>query len=565
LYRIARDVLLAVGNWQLRTYAEFAKRKALEPMDPFMAGSYMASQFIPYINAYVDQGGQFARAEMGLQDADDWMIDNPFAINAARNATLDLCQETVDNFIQAMNGQLDIVRREISEAIEQGETAGDTVNRVAQWMNEDARWRARRVAVTESARAFNRGQVASTEDLDFVAGYKLVLSSDACPLCHAIKRLCPVIPKGGSFGENGKNPTYKRLTVPPFHPNCVLGETPIRAASIVSASHAKYQGPIVRIECSDGSRMSVTANHMLLTPTGFARAIDLVQGDDVIRTSATPVDFSVPSGASPNNDDRPPTAEKVFRSLVESGGVTTTHVPVSAEYLHGDAAFVNGDIHIVRPNRLLWRDGDTFLNEPCNHFGLVNASDFALRFNRFRNLASVLDALRLATDGGVSRLREFKSIFWAGLRHPYEHRLRSVSLSDAKFMQSANNYRAADAERIGKAFDGLPRLVTTAKIIDIDIVTPHEPVSVYDFETEESMYIIDNGIISSNCRCTLVTVFDDEVPDNWPQPAKPDESGYIKPTERDIIDAEEGGYQSVQIGNAKSVTGFVLPWGGQGI
>jgi hypothetical protein len=54
------------------------------------------------------------------------------------------------------------------------------------------------------------------------------------------------------------------------------------------------------------------------------------------------------------------------------------------------------------------------------------------------------------------------------------------------------------------------------------------------------------------CRCTIVVVFDDEVPSNWPKPVMPDpETGYIKPSERDYRTAEEGGYESVAIGNAK--------------
>lgn len=242
LYRIARDVLRAVGTWNLRVYAE-AARKAIDPMDPFMAAQNMAAQFIPYLNAYVDQGGREIRAEMGLQDANEWTVNNPFAINQARIATLDLCQETVDNFVDALNREIlsvreeeraaladqirDAIRRDVAESITHGETSGETVNRVARWLNDESRWRARRIAVTESARAYNAGQMASTAELDFVAGYELVLSSDACPLCHAIKRMCPKIPKGGSFGENGKNPTYKNLRFAPFHPGCRCTTVPI--------------------------------------------------------------------------------------------------------------------------------------------------------------------------------------------------------------------------------------------------------------------------------------------------------------------------------------------------
>lgn len=242
LYRIARDALRAVGIWQLRIYSE-AMQKAVDPLDPFMAAQNMAAQFIPFIEAYVDQGAQFARSEIGLQDADEWLVRNPQALFSARNAAMDLCQETIDNFVDDLNREIlsvrederdalaaqirDAIRRDIATGIAQGETQGEVVNRVAKWLNDESRWRARRIATTESARAFNAGAMMSTMDLDFVVGYELVLSSDACPLCHAIQRICPKIPKGGSFGQNGKNNTYRNLKVPPFHPNCRCTQVPI--------------------------------------------------------------------------------------------------------------------------------------------------------------------------------------------------------------------------------------------------------------------------------------------------------------------------------------------------
>jgi SPP1 gp7 family putative phage head morphogenesis protein len=218
LYRIARDSLLSLGMWRLRITEQFAKR--IEPEDPFLASKKMASQFIPYIDTYIDQGGRFILGELGQQDADEWLVRSPDVVEAARTATLDLCEETVLNFLSATNAEIERVREELAESLGTGETGGELVNRIAKWMEPEARWRARRIANTESARAFNYGQVASTEDLDFVAGYKWVLDGDACPLCHAVQRQCPMIPKGGTFAQNGNNATYRTVKMPPLHPNC---------------------------------------------------------------------------------------------------------------------------------------------------------------------------------------------------------------------------------------------------------------------------------------------------------------------------------------------------------
>jgi SPP1 gp7 family putative phage head morphogenesis protein len=231
LYQVARRSLLGVGRQLLATVEPILRTKEanpINPLDPLSARVEMADGMLPFIQSTIDLGGRTMLLELDMQGADDWLIKSPQTINAARAATIDLCQETIETFMVDFNREVDAVKEEINRnltraiasTIAEGQTTGEAVNRVARWMEENARWRARRIAVTESARAYNLGQIASTENFDFVAGYKLLLSDDACPMCHAIARLCPVIRKGGSFGQNGKNQTYKDLKFPPFHPNC---------------------------------------------------------------------------------------------------------------------------------------------------------------------------------------------------------------------------------------------------------------------------------------------------------------------------------------------------------
>ena len=222
LYEIARDYLQAVGKQYLTQYAPdlWLRKKELDPLDPTRATFDMAGKFLPIITAYIDEAGQAALVELDQADADQWLVRAPHVIDAAKTAELKLCAETIKSFLDATENTIQQIRTELADSIETGETMGDTVNRLSRWLKDESRWRARRIAVTESARAYNQGQHAATDELDFVAGYKLLLSDDACPVCHAIKRQCPVIRKGGTFGTNGKNETYKDLKFPPFHPGC---------------------------------------------------------------------------------------------------------------------------------------------------------------------------------------------------------------------------------------------------------------------------------------------------------------------------------------------------------
>lgn len=226
---IANEVLKSVGRNQVETWYPdlLKKRKALGPIDPVNGALVMASRFIPFVSAYLDQGGKAVLAEIGQQDASDWFVQSPQVLEAARQAVLDLCQETIDTFTRDLDASLQGIRQEVADSIATGEVLADTVNRVGRWISDNARWRARRIALTESARAYNQGQIAAVEDLDFVVGQELILSDDACPLCHAIFRACPKIPKGGTFGSNGNKPAYKDLKFPPYHPFCRCTLVPI--------------------------------------------------------------------------------------------------------------------------------------------------------------------------------------------------------------------------------------------------------------------------------------------------------------------------------------------------
>jgi len=218
LERIARRILTELGNNVAKPWLAIYDRK--KEADPFTAPIDMAAQFIPVIEAWIDESGRSFLVSLGQQDADQWLVRAPEVIEAARNATLDLCQETIDQFTTDTLRTLEGMRADIAASIEAGETAGELTNRISTWIKDNARWRARRIAITESARAYNTGLTSAAEGLDFITGWELLLSGDACPMCQMIFRLCPVIPKGGTFGTNGKNKTYKDLKFPPFHPGC---------------------------------------------------------------------------------------------------------------------------------------------------------------------------------------------------------------------------------------------------------------------------------------------------------------------------------------------------------
>ncbi len=327
----------------------------------------------------------------------------------------------------------------------------------------------------------------SSERLNLIKIWRTQQDERVCPICSPLN------------GTNQRVWGAKYPSGPPSHPNCVLAETPVSGASLVSALHVHYQGPVVRVHLSDGSSFAVTPNHMLLSPLGFVRATDLVEGDYLLH--AAPVDKAL---TDPDNKWKPPTAEEVVRSLSVSSGVQSSSVPVSPEYLHGDAAFGHGDINIVRPDSLLGRELNPGVTEPTHYSHFVFGRDPSGLFTANSSLAQISMRLGTTTDGGMSSRRESKSLRLGELRHANEISLRTRADLQPNLAKPFCDCATADAEFFAHMQDAFPTMISSRQVVKVDKYTLHNPILVYDFQTLETIYYIGNGVISSNCRCFLI-------------------------------------------------------------
>lgn len=342
----------------------------------------------------------------------------------------------------------------------------------------------------------------------------------------------------------------------PFHRGCLLPGTEIIAPGIVAGMTAQYSGPIRRVTFDDGVTVAITANHMLLTPTGFAAAKSLMDGDDVIGCT-----FIERAGLGDADDDgKPARIEEVIESLCKSAGARLSSEGVLLEDLHGDGRFCHGNIDVVTTNSLL--------QDESKASGLQMGSQFPLQGTYLslpslaaqRNLDAVLLALRDATDGGVGSVRERKAFLWGQLRQPKRLRLSdaaNVQLSlpqesidrhsmyaglptdfllahsalvqsdnfflvkrgrsepqplsfaasselDPLLSESSHDGLLGDAKRLRDATNRFPSLIATRKIAKIE--TTHYSGPVYDVQTTSSLYVFANGAASSNCRCKQVLI-----------------------------------------------------------
>jgi SPP1 gp7 family putative phage head morphogenesis protein len=126
---------------------------------------------------------------------------------------------------------------------------------------------------------------------------------------------------------------------------------------------ARYSGPIVEVVGKSGARLSVTAQHPVLTGRGWVLAQDIKVGDQLVGYSGP-----VGSGAVPadlDEHDTPPTIEEVFDALALRARGT---MPRSALNLYGDVKFLDGDVEVVAANRELMNRIDAVRPQGVDHF-----------------------------------------------------------------------------------------------------------------------------------------------------------------------------------------------------
>ena len=432
--------------------------------------------------------------------------------------------------------------------------------------------RAATIARTELARVY------ATASLDAARArgdsYVRVLASND-------ERVCPTC-----ASRNGRVYPTDRILLP-FHPRCVLGDTKVSPGLLAAAIRSKYRGNVVSVTLENGDVFTVTAKHPVLTPSGWVNAEALRHGDDLIGHE---LHRSMPVVTeSPDLHQVPATAEDIFAAFVKSGSVSTIRVPASPLDLHGDGAFIEGDIDIVRSESLL--DGyihSGHFDEASNEQGVVGG----VQFRPFSTLGRVNAGLlwhSAAANGSVSRLREAESLLRGGLSHSEEHRIAAIAWRDPVLAQERRDgaslhakalgdgldtgsinecsqcgsfvvdrsitgegdssggkvlvdYGFGDVQRLGDIGDVHPGLVERHKIVNVENNLFHG--FVYTFETFAGAYTIGaaSRIITQNCRCVAVFVPNEAVQERDPdtQDVLLDSERWREEHERGVVAYAEG-------------------------
>jgi hypothetical protein len=284
----------------------------------------------------------------------------------------------------------------------------------------------------------------------------------------------------------------KKNSPPVGHPRCLLPGTRVVAPNLLGATRAWYVGEAVELSLASGARLSVTANHVLLGPEGWVRAGSLCQGDYVVYAPG----LERVMGTQPEYDKMPPLVEHVFAAALVARGMSTMTMPVSAEDLHGDGCFCQGQIEVVAPDSLLGDCGPPPFGQSLSNQFLHSAPERTLEFAGDSQLTPELIRLGLASDSIVGSLRDTPPSFWSERRHAYPMLFRARSPGDAPVLDSLIDGSLGYTKVPLEIANAMPGGIELCEVVSVNraSVSAH----VYDLHSLSSLYVC-SGVVSSNC------------------------------------------------------------------
>jgi hypothetical protein len=339
---------------------------------------------------------------------------------------------------------------------------------------------------------------------------------------------------------------------------------------------------IEQMKTASGEQLSLTANHPVLTRSGWVPASLLNEGDEVFRSSGSQ---SAHALEVPDHDQMPALVEDVWGSFLMNGLV---RMPTAAEDFHGDGS--GSDVDVVRSDRSL---AGQIVDLCAEH---VEEDPFAFRFGEVgelvgKGLSQLLEMRRLSAAYSAVRSGSLgPAVLFGHLSHADVGSFTSSSDWDAFPFQAATDGGPGDSVLLGQSVFARAGGVRLDDLVDVRIESagprwdaPEMPLSfenapayagrgvdlltrlagqveaqrlvdvrrvafaghVYSLESSEGWHSANNYIVS-NCRCSQAPENDPESLDN--QYASPtDYFESLSPAEQDRVFTKAGA-EAIRLG-----------------
>jgi hypothetical protein len=284
----------------------------------------------------------------------------------------------------------------------------------------------------------------------------------------------------------------------PAHLNCVTGDTILMSPDPVRVAFKRwYQGELVSIKCFDGTQLSVTPNHPVLTEHGWVAAGNLDESDKLVKGSVECLRRT--SGVVPNDYLVPTLAEDVTGSFLKAGTMVSTVVPSATEQFHGDG-MCQGKVDIVAAYRALEGKSNVTFPQCLAHKGLVARKFSDTELTGVRSFALALELHSAAARGSVSSSSPASNSVGSHFGIGEQSSSTGVSSREIESFEQSHNADAGHTASFSEAqgrFSGAVSLVQIKRISRVEF-SGH----VYNLETPSHQFFA-NGLIVHNCGCTV--------------------------------------------------------------
>lgn len=398
--------------------------------------------------------------------------------------------------LESLKGVTAAMASEMNRILAQGMIDGVGPARIARQMTDRidglTRQRALTIARTEIINAHAEGQLDAferlgVERLGVLAEWSTAGDERVCLLC------APLEGKTFTVAEaRGKIPV---------HPNCVLGSSIIKSHDCLALTRAKYFGKILRIRTQTGRLLSVTQNHILPTRRGWIRAIELVQGDELLDAASLDSRFQ-----TPDNQNNQITIEEIFNLALKSFPENLRPITRTAsEDFHGDGCFIEEKIDVIFSDCFLGDQFQSSVFAQSKKFSFMDGNISTVHSQLFPSLSAASFFLHRHFSSPYSKVGSSRvPLVFLGCSKGHH---QSIGISDPTNVhitmdKSMPDYVSGATECFGDMIDALPTVVAFDKIVQIQIEEAGGTgVFVFDVWTHCSSYILE-GVLSSNCRCS---------------------------------------------------------------
>ena len=434
------------------------------------------------------------------------------AIEVIRERTEDgkrktMRQRGLENFFGFDENATELILETIEEGLKQGKTFAEIAKTLENDFGENYRDQAFTITRTETLTAVSQGIVWEQEVLEEVFSevekqWFHIGDVGDNPLARAWHL---------DFEKEGKKPPKHSYISPetgnslkyPRDPNggareninCFIGSMNVQSHLVSKAFKRFYTGPIVTIKLATGEEITGTPNHPMLTPKGWVSLGMLNKKHQLVKAS-------IGDGPMMRDEDIgsiPTKFSEYFASVCNSGDIE--RVGGSAMDFHGDG--LASDVEIVFKDSLLMMANVANGVKPVTD---INLQSTQLRFSSLSS-DSRLDKSGRRIFAGDGLMGSSYLVSSSLRRHTgplKQFSLGSTSIPKAKPLEIFVKGDSANIKSLSQLIDAKGFVnMEAVDILDISITKDFRG-HVYNLSTINEMYLV-NGVITHNCRCSLVT------------------------------------------------------------